>query len=154
MPLAHHERLLRRRRLVTVHDEGFLVDLPRTTAVAQGDAFELEDGRLIDVVAAEEPLIEVAAGTSPASPGTWATATRPARSSRTASWSRATRCCARCWGLGATVARRERAVPPEGGAYGEGTRWATRTGRATRARGLAHDPLSGGLQPATCGRRR
>lgn len=59
VPLAHHERLLRRKRLQTVHDEGFLVDLPRTTAVEQGDAFVLEDGRLIDVVAAEEPLIEV-----------------------------------------------------------------------------------------------
>lgn len=59
VPLAHHERLLRRRRLVTIHGEGFLVDLPRTTSVAHGDAFELADGRLIGVVAAEEPLIEV-----------------------------------------------------------------------------------------------
>lgn len=60
--LAHHERLLRRRRLVTAGGEGFLVDLARATSVEQGDAFALEDGRLVAVVAAEEPLIEVRGG--------------------------------------------------------------------------------------------
>ena len=62
--LAHHERPLRRRRLVTAHDEGFLVDLPRTTVVGHGDAFLLADGRLIEVAAAEEPLIEARAASS------------------------------------------------------------------------------------------
>jgi urease accessory protein len=57
--LRHDERLLRRRRLVTAHDEGFLVDLPTTSGLDQGDAFELEDGRLIEVIAAEELLLEV-----------------------------------------------------------------------------------------------
>ncbi|EYD72929.1 Urease accessory protein UreE [Rubellimicrobium mesophilum DSM 19309] len=57
--LRHDERLLRRRRLVTAHDEGFLVDLPATSGLDQGDALELEDGRLIEVIAAEEPLLEV-----------------------------------------------------------------------------------------------
>lgn len=57
--LRHDERLLRRRRLVTAHGEGFLVDLPATSGLEHGDAFELEDGRLIEVVAAEEPLLEV-----------------------------------------------------------------------------------------------
>jgi urease accessory protein len=57
--LRHDERLLRRRRLLTVHDEGVLVDLPTTSGFDQGDAFELEDGRLIEVMAAEEPLLEV-----------------------------------------------------------------------------------------------
>lgn len=57
--LRHDERVLRRRRLVTLHGEGFLVDLPATAGLDQGDAFELEDGRLIEVVAAEEPLLEV-----------------------------------------------------------------------------------------------
>ena len=57
--LRHDERLLRRRRLATVDGEGFLVDLPATSGLEQGDAFELEDGRLIGVVAAEEPLLEV-----------------------------------------------------------------------------------------------
>lgn len=57
--LTHDERVLRRRRLVTVHGEGFLVDLPRTVRLEQGDAFELADGRLVEVVAAEERLLEV-----------------------------------------------------------------------------------------------
>ena len=57
--LRHDERLLRRRRLVTAHGEDFLVDLPATSGLEQGDAFQLEDGRLIEVIAAEEPLLEV-----------------------------------------------------------------------------------------------
>ena len=57
--LRHDERLLRRRRLVTAHGKGFLVDLPATSGFDQGDALELLDGRLIEVMAAEEPLLEV-----------------------------------------------------------------------------------------------
>ena len=57
--LAHDERMLRRRRLVTARGEGVLVDLPRTLRLEHGDALELEDGRLLEVIAAEEPLIEV-----------------------------------------------------------------------------------------------
>lgn len=57
--LTHDERLLRRRRLVTAHDEGFLVDLPRATRVEERDGFDLGDGRLVEVIAAEERLIEV-----------------------------------------------------------------------------------------------
>ena len=57
--LAYDERLLRRRRLVTVHDEGFLVDLPQVTGLDHGDRFELADGRTIEVIAAEEELVEV-----------------------------------------------------------------------------------------------
>lgn len=58
--LAHHERLLRRRRL---EGEGgaFLVDLPATVSLRQGDAFALEDGRLVEVVAAPEALIAATA---------------------------------------------------------------------------------------------
>lgn len=57
--LTYGERLLRRRRLVTVHDEGFMVDLAQVTGLDHGDCFELADGRLIEVIAAEEPLVEV-----------------------------------------------------------------------------------------------
>lgn len=57
--LAYDERLLRRRRLVTVHDEGFLVDLAETVGLDEGDCLVLADGRLIEVIAAEEDLIEV-----------------------------------------------------------------------------------------------
>jgi urease accessory protein len=57
--LDYEGRMLRRRRLVTLHEEAFLVDLPETVSVNEGDAFVLEDGRLIAVLAAEEPLMEV-----------------------------------------------------------------------------------------------
>lgn len=57
--LGHADRTLRRRRLETVHDEGFLADLAETTCLNHGDALELEDGRLIEVIAAEEPVFVV-----------------------------------------------------------------------------------------------
>lgn len=57
--LGYDERLMRRKRLVTVHDEGFLVDLPSVTNLDDFWGFQLEDGRTIEVVAAEEALVEV-----------------------------------------------------------------------------------------------
>ncbi len=57
--LTYDERFVRRKRLVTVHDEGFLVDLAETTSLAQGDFLELDDGRVMEVIAAEEPLLMV-----------------------------------------------------------------------------------------------
>ncbi|MBC2836596.1 urease accessory protein UreE [Paragemmobacter straminiformis] len=57
--LGYDERFLRRKRLMTEDDEGFLVDLPETTSVSAGDCFELLDGRLIEVGAAAEPVLVV-----------------------------------------------------------------------------------------------
>jgi urease accessory protein len=57
--LTYDERFLRRRRLETAHEETFIVNLAQTTHVDHGDAFVLADGRLIEVIAAEEPLLEV-----------------------------------------------------------------------------------------------
>ena len=57
--LDYDQRLMRRKRLVTVHDEGFLVDLPAVTSLDDWWGFELEDGRTIQVVAAEEALVQV-----------------------------------------------------------------------------------------------
>lgn len=59
--LPYADRHLRRKRLRTVRDAPFLVDLPHTVAAGHGDAFRLTDGRLIEIVAAEEPLLEIAA---------------------------------------------------------------------------------------------
>ena len=39
----------------------FLLDLAETTALRGGDALRLEDGRLIEIVAAPEPLAEIVA---------------------------------------------------------------------------------------------
>jgi urease accessory protein len=57
--LGYDARFLRRRRLVAADGSDFLVDLPETVSVADGDAFELADGRLIAVEAAAEPLYAV-----------------------------------------------------------------------------------------------
>jgi urease accessory protein len=50
-----------RRRMAMTGTRGFefLLDLENTTALRGGDALVLEDGRLIEVVAAAEPLAEI-----------------------------------------------------------------------------------------------
>lgn len=57
--LTYDERFLRRKVIKTAHGETLLVDLAHTTSMDHGDAFELFDGRLIEVIAAEEPLLEI-----------------------------------------------------------------------------------------------
>ena len=49
----------RRIRLTTDQGEDVLLDLPKAVALADGDALQLEDGRLLKVVAAAEAVVEV-----------------------------------------------------------------------------------------------
>ena len=57
--LSYDDRFLRRKVLTSEGGERFLVDLEHTTSLGAGDAFQLEDGRLIEVVPAAEALLEV-----------------------------------------------------------------------------------------------
>lgn len=57
--LTYDERFLRRKLLTSDNGEDFLVDLPETVSLNNGDAFKLEDGRLIAVQPAIEDLLEV-----------------------------------------------------------------------------------------------
>jgi len=57
--LTYDQRFLRRRKLVAEAGLGFLVDLPQTSSVDHGDAFELDDGRFVAVAAADEALLQV-----------------------------------------------------------------------------------------------
>lgn len=57
--LSYDERLLRRKRLTTTNDESVLVDLPETVSLNHGDALQLVGGQLIEVVAADEDVLEV-----------------------------------------------------------------------------------------------
>lgn len=57
--LDYEARFLRRKRLETGGGMPFLVDLPQTVSLGHGDALELSDGRLVEVIAAPEPLLEV-----------------------------------------------------------------------------------------------
>ncbi len=57
--MTYDERMLRRKRLITASGAAFLVDLPETVSLDPGDALELADGRLVQVAAADEALMEV-----------------------------------------------------------------------------------------------
>ena len=59
--LPHGERHLRRKVLTLQHGDRVLVDLPRPTALEDRDRLVLEDGRHVEVIAAEEDLLEVRA---------------------------------------------------------------------------------------------
>ena len=150
VPLAHHERVLRRRRLATDGGEAFLVDLPRTASIAHGDAFELADGRLIEAVAAEEALLEIRGDLARLA---WHVGNRHAPCEVGDGWLRvaADPVMARMLeGLGAEVRAIQAPFHPEGGAYGEGTPMGHSHGSHAhrpeesddplRLAGLAHDP--------------
>jgi urease accessory protein len=55
-----------RRRIVLVGERGttFLLDLPRATALRDGDGLVLEDGAIVRVAGKAEPLLEIAAASS------------------------------------------------------------------------------------------
>jgi urease accessory protein len=57
--LRHDERRVRRRAIELVHGDQVLVDFPEPVTLANGSALRLDDGRYVDIVAAEEPLYEV-----------------------------------------------------------------------------------------------
>ena len=57
--LDYDARLMRRKRLVTEDGRGFLVDLPEVTNLDAYWGFELEDGATIQIVPAQEALVEV-----------------------------------------------------------------------------------------------
>lgn len=57
--LAHDERAIRR-RLITLSGGGeVLVDFARTVTLGDGDVLVLEDGRVVEVLAARQPLYEI-----------------------------------------------------------------------------------------------
>ncbi|PZQ17749.1 MAG: urease accessory protein UreE [Ancylobacter novellus] len=61
--LNHEARGRRRLAMTSDGGLGFLLDLARPMAIEDGDALVLDDGRLVEVRAAEEALMEITAGT-------------------------------------------------------------------------------------------
>lgn len=57
--LDFDERHRRRLAMVGTRGTAFLLDLEKAVALRGGDALRLEDGRLIEVVASPEPLVEI-----------------------------------------------------------------------------------------------
>ncbi len=118
--MDYDARLMRRKRLVTVHDEGFMVDLPEVTNLDAWWGFELEDGRCIQILPAKEAVL-VITGDLPRL--AWHIGNR-----HTPCQIEAERLIIRedhvleamLRGLGATIARAHLPFTPEGGAYGHG----------------------------------
>lgn len=57
--LDYEGRFLRRKRLVAAGGLDFLVDLPEVTNLTGGEAFALDDGRLIEVRCGIEPVLSI-----------------------------------------------------------------------------------------------
>ena len=57
--LDHQERHVRRRVLRLAHEDEVLVDFPAAVSLEHGDALVMEDGRLAEIISAEEDLLEV-----------------------------------------------------------------------------------------------
>lgn len=118
--LGYDARFLRRKRLTSDSGARFLVDLPETISVNAGDCFVLEDGRLVEVAAAEEPVLVVSGDLARLA---WHIGNR-----HTPCQIEAGRLLIRrdhvleamLKQLGATVAEAVEPFTPEGGAYGHG----------------------------------
>jgi urease accessory protein len=118
--LGYDSRFLRRKRLVTASGEAFMVDLAETVNVLAGDAFELSDGRLVEVAAAAEQVLVV---TGDLTRLAWHIGNRhtPCQIEADRLVIRADHVLAEMLrGLGAVVTPTEAPFTPEGGAYGMG----------------------------------
>ena len=128
--LDYDARFLRRKRLTADGGTAFVVDLPETVSLDDGDALQIEDGTLIEVAAAPEPLVAVTGPTL--ARYAWHIGNR-----HTPCQIAADRLVIRhdhvleqmLAGLGATLAHFDGPFRPEGGAYGHG-----------RTMGHAHGP--------------
>lgn len=118
--LGYEDRFLRRKRLTAASGEAFLVDLAETANLLAGDAFELSDGRLIEIAAAEEPVLVI---TGDLVRLAWHIGNRhtPCQIEAARLLIRADHVLADMLrGLGASVTEARAPFTPEGGAYGLG----------------------------------
>jgi urease accessory protein len=119
--LDHEGRHRRRVALTGAKGTVFLLDLEKAVAVKGGDAFRLEDGRLIQVVAAPQALLEIRAETQTRLARiAWHIGNRhtPAEITGDAIYIEADHVLAEMVrGLGGAVTKVQRAFEPERGAY-------------------------------------
>ena len=118
--LGYEDRFLRRKRLTAASGEAFLVDLAETANLLAGDAFELSDGRLIEIAAAEEAVLVI---TGDLVRLAWHIGNRhtPCQIEADRLLIRADHVLADMLrGLGASVTEARAPFTPEGGAYGLG----------------------------------
>jgi urease accessory protein len=119
--LDYDERYRRRFAMTGVRGLNFLLDLPEAVMLRAGDGLQLEDGRVVEVVAAPEPLAEIrAADAAELTRVAWHLGNRHLPTELTKRSLRIRRDpviedMAR--GLGATVVAIDAPFNPEGGAY-------------------------------------
>ena len=119
--LDYEARFLRRKRLVSDAGEPFLVELAETRSLSQGEGFRLDDGRIIAVMAAAEPLLAVRHDNLARI--AWHVGNRhtPCQIADDHILIREDKVLqAMLEGLGASVTRVSAPFKPEGGAYGHG----------------------------------
>jgi urease accessory protein len=120
--LPRAERHKRRFALKTDRGHDFLLDLAEATYLAHGDALALEDGRLVRIVAAAEPLLQIHAHDATAlARVAWHIGNRhtPAEVTARAIYIQPDHVLEEMViGLGAHVHHVVRSFEPEGGAYG------------------------------------
>ena len=119
--LDYDERYRRRFAMTGVRGLGFLLDLPEAVMLRAGDGLKLEDGRIVEVVAAPEKLAEIRAADSAAlTRVAWHLGNRHLPTELTGRALRIRRDAVieeMARGLGATVVEIEAPFNPEGGAY-------------------------------------
>jgi urease accessory protein len=122
--LDYDERYRRRVAMTGVRGLGFLLDLPEAVMLRAGDGLALEDGRIVEVVAAPESLVEIRAADAAALTriawhlGNRHLPTELLRKSLRIRRDSVIEDMAR--GLGGTVVAIEAPFNPEGGAYVRG----------------------------------
>ena len=57
--LTYHDRFIRRKKLISDNKIEFLVNLPKTVSLSENSSFVLENGSLILIKYAKEPLLEI-----------------------------------------------------------------------------------------------
>jgi urease accessory protein len=148
--LDYRDRFLRRKLLRTEGGASVLVDLPETVSLEDGDALLLEDGGLIAVRAATEPLLEVTAPPQALARLAWHIGNRHTPAEIGDGRIRVQRdhviadLLAR---LGAEVREVDAPFRPEGGAYGHGRTHGHHAGGATDDPSHRHDLPGEGLHP-------
>ena len=119
--LDYDERYRRRFAMTGVRGLGFLLDLPEAVMLRAGDGLKLEDGGIVEVVAAPEPLAEIRAADAAAlTRVAWHLGNRHLPTELTKRSLRIRRDAVieeMARGLGASVVAIEAPFNPEGGAY-------------------------------------
>ena len=57
--LSYEERFIRRKKLTTDNGKDFLVNLENTISVDENNFFELDNGKLIEIISKKENLIQI-----------------------------------------------------------------------------------------------